>query len=169
MTSKFIIDNYKPCSVLDVSGGKGVLSYLLNQAGFDCTVVDPLYQTLPNKFRKDCYDKSKGRYLLNSEEIKYLKYIKDIFRPEMVKDFDLIVGLHAHGCMYHILEQCKILDKSFILIPCCNVSEPIYKPKNINWNVFIKDIAESIFKENLKVVNLDFIGNNLTIYNTKQK
>ena len=32
---------YKPAKVLDVGGGKGLLSYLLNKNGWGTTVVDP--------------------------------------------------------------------------------------------------------------------------------
>lgn len=164
ITAKFIADNFERCRVLDVGGGKGVLSFLLNQYGFESIVVDPTYQELPNKLRKDAYDKKEGRHLLTREQQKSIFHINDIFRPEMVQDFDLIVGLHAHGCMYHTLEQCAILDKSFALLPCCVVDEPIEKPVGINWKDYVSSLATDIHGNNAEKTNLDFVGNNLTIF-----
>jgi hypothetical protein len=136
----------------------------LKQYGFDSIVVDPAYQELPNKLRKDAYDKKQGRFLLSEEERKSIEHINDVFKPEMVKDFDLIVGLHAHGCMYHTIEQCASLDKKFVLLPCCVVDEPIEKPHGINWKDFIAGLAKDIHKDKTQVTNLDFVGNNLTIF-----
>lgn len=160
----FIKRNYNPCRVLDVGGGKGILSFLLNQSGFESIVVDPVHQLLPDKFRKSL-DKSDGRYLLRNGGKDSVERITDIFRPEMVKGFDLIVGLHAHGCMYHTIEQSAIHDKNFILVPCCIVDEPIEKPYGVNWDAYVSRLAKESIPDS-KETKLNIMGNSLTIYRT---
>jgi SAM-dependent methyltransferase len=164
VTAQFIIDNYPKGRVLDVGGGKGVLSYLLNRSGFDCTVVDPKYQTLPYKLRAST-DKADGRILLTKDEMKSIKHINSIFLPEMVKDYDLIVGLHAHGCMFHSIEQCKSLDKKFLLLPCCVVGEPVEKEYGTNWTDQVETYAKSLFGDQCQTTNQNFVGNSFTIFN----
>ena len=35
----------------DVGGGKGLLSYLLQDSGWSATVIDPVEQALPSKYK----------------------------------------------------------------------------------------------------------------------
>ena len=46
---------YKPCKVLDVGGGKGLLSLLLRELGWQATVIDPVKDIYlhKNKDNKD--------------------------------------------------------------------------------------------------------------------
>ncbi len=39
VTARFIADNYRPCRVADVAGGRGNLSKELTKHGFECTVT----------------------------------------------------------------------------------------------------------------------------------
>ena len=47
----WIADSFPPCAVADVGGGKGLLTWLLNEAGFQAEVVDPVDQPLPSRYR----------------------------------------------------------------------------------------------------------------------
>src|SRR5436190_11074578 len=40
-----------PCRVADIGGGKGLLAYLLMNAGYQATVIDPQRQSLPDKYK----------------------------------------------------------------------------------------------------------------------
>jgi len=161
ITRDFIKDTFAPCKVADVSGGKGLLSFLLNQNGFESTVIDPEYQELPDKFRLDAYDK--GAIKPSKEDNLSVRHIVDKFKPEMVREFDLIVALHGHGCMLHIIEECAKLNKPFVLLPCCVVDEPMDKPVGINWKDFVHQEAMLKHKRIL-TTNLDFVGNSFAIY-----
>ncbi len=48
---QWIQTHLKPGRVADVGGGKGLLAYLLQESGWAATVVDPVYQTLPEKYK----------------------------------------------------------------------------------------------------------------------
>jgi len=41
---RFLLENYKPCNVADIGGGKGLLAYILINSGWRATVIDPLKQ-----------------------------------------------------------------------------------------------------------------------------
>ena len=47
----WLTQNYPPCKVADIGGGKGFLAYLLQCSGWDATVIDPAYQSLPEKYK----------------------------------------------------------------------------------------------------------------------
>lgn len=47
-----MVNNFKPCKVADVGGGKGMLAYLLQESGWDVVIIDPEYQLLPEKYKK---------------------------------------------------------------------------------------------------------------------
>jgi len=163
LLSEFILQNFNPCKVLDVGGGKGVLSYLLNQNGFYSTVCDPEYQELPNKFRVSHRDKSMGRYLIKGDEKRSVEHITEEFDVSMVNDFDLIVSLHGHGCMYPIIEQCALEAKPFVILPCCVIGEPVEKQYGINWDEQVFNAAKERF-DDVGKTNLNFVGNNMTIF-----
>ena len=90
----WLTDRYKPAKVLDVGGGKGLLSFLLNKNGWNATVVDPAITDYLTKYKDITSGK---RILLTDDQIESSPRIVGIFKEEMAKDFDLLIGLHAHG------------------------------------------------------------------------
>ena len=48
---KWLIERYSPCKILDVGGGKGLLSYLLSKSGWEATVVDPVEDVWLKKYK----------------------------------------------------------------------------------------------------------------------
>jgi len=109
--SEFLIRRYKPAKVADVGGGKGLLAYLLQESGWNTTVIDPLWQELPYKYKT----LDGVRKMIDDKQP--VKRINEDFDPEMVKDFDLLIGLHLHGANMNIIKKCKEFDKDFLL-PC---------------------------------------------------
>ena len=51
LLSQWLIEHYDPCRAADVGGGKGLLTYLLRQNGWDAAVIDPFDQPLPDKYK----------------------------------------------------------------------------------------------------------------------
>jgi len=156
---KFIIKNFKPCKVADVGGGKGLLAYLLKKDGFDAFVIDPFNQELPKKYK----DLEGNKEKMNTEKI---PRITKKFKKEMIKDFDLIIGLHAHGSNMNIIEGCAKYKKDFILMPCCVIDEPIIQKPNIDWFDSLVKYAKNLGHD-LKYFELNCTGQNKGFYTKK--
>ena len=99
-------------------------------------------------------------------EIEGVSRIKAVFDEDMVKDFDLIIGLHAHGSNMQIIDACAKYEKDFLLLPCCVIDEPIVKMPGIDWMGSLVEYAESKgFK--VKRDTLFFKGQNVLVYTDK--
>jgi len=156
----WLTERYEPAKVLDVGGGKGLLSLLLNKNGWDATVVDPAVTDYLTKYK----DMETGkRVVLKDGEIESFKRIYGTFKPEMTKDFDLLIGLHAHGSNLQIIDACKKYGRDFLLLPCCVIDEPLVKRPDINWLESLIGYAKKKGFE-VKRDNLNFKGQNALIY-----
>lgn len=160
LLAQWIFETYKPCKLADIGGGKGLLSYLLNQKGFESTVIDPFWQHLPYKYKD--LDSSK-QIKLTQDEMNSIPRITKPFENEMAKEFDLLVGLHAHGSNMQIIQACKEYGKNFVLLPCCVIDEPIIKQPGINWFESLVEYAEERGFE-VKRAKINFKGQNNIIY-----
>ena len=153
---RWITENFKPCRVADIGGGKGLLTYLLNQSGFESTVIDPFDQGLPGKFKS--LDKQK--FKISDESI---PRISKNFEKEMAKDFDILIGLHAHGSNMKIIEAAAEQGKDFILLPCCVIDEPIEIRPNVNWLDSLEEYANKLGIKTARF-ELNFRGQNIGFY-----
>ena len=134
--STWLADNYSPRKALDVGGGKGLLAYLLNLRGWDVTVVDPIDQPLPPKYKDIQLDK---RVLIAPTQS--VTRITAPYQEEMSQDYDLLIGLHAHGSNIKILNAAAKYKKDFLILPCCVIDEPIVVKGGINWMNSLEDYA----------------------------
>lgn len=176
---RWLAENFEPCKAADVGGGKGLLAFLLNSSGWNVTVIDPFDQILPRTFvnfiaRPGSKNLDKKRTTLKPEERAQIKRINKPFEIEMAKDFDLLVGLHSHGSNMKIIGACAatlVLDgtgasthgKSFVLLPCCVIDEPVAIAPNINWFDSLVDYAK--FRGfDVGISELNFAGQNKIIY-----
>ena len=48
---QWLIYNFEPCRVAEIGGGKGLLAHLLIKSGWQATVIDPVPQGLPTKYK----------------------------------------------------------------------------------------------------------------------
>lgn len=156
---KWLLENFTPCKVADIGGGKGLLSYLLIKSGWESTVIDPEYQVLPTKYT----DLNKKKVKIPEEENDNVPRITEKFTKEMANDFDLLIGLHAHGSNMLIIDAAKEYGKCFILIPCCVIDEPIIKQEGIRWTDSLIEYAEKQRLE-VKKAKLGFMGKDIAIY-----
>ena len=117
-----------PAASADIGGGKGLLSYLLIHSGWDATVIDPVAQLLPDKYKDITLGK---REKLNPAE--RIPRIEAEFQPDMARDFDLLVGMHAHGCNAMIIDAAARFGCGFVLFPCCVIDEPFYPRLGVHW------------------------------------
>ena len=115
-----------------------MLAFLLNQNGFKATVIDPFDQVLPLKYK----DLDKKRFKIAADMS--VPRIATAFDKAMAKDFDLLVGLHAHGSNMKIIEAAKEYSKAFVLLPCCVIGEPISIKPDVDWFASLEDHAHRL-------------------------
>lgn len=152
----------EPCRVADVGGGKGLLAYLLRQSGWSATVIDPINQALPDKY-KDLSGNKQVR-IPGTESVPRLNRR---FEPEMAQDFDLLVAMHAHGCNIQLIDAAARFERDLILLPCCVIHEPILPPPGVHW---IQWIVTYTLEKGFAVepFRLNFKGQNIGIYARKK-
>lgn len=156
----WLVDHYPPGKVADVGGGKGLLSFLLNQSGFNSTVIDPVWQPLEWKYK----DLQTGkRVKLSTSQMNSVPHLQSAFSIDFAPDFDLLVGLHAHGSNILLLQAAAKFSKPFAILPCCVIDEPIIKQSGINWFTSLVDYAASL-SLNPQVATLNFVGQSQVIY-----
>ena len=153
----WITENFTPSTTADIGGGKGLLAYLLNQDGYLTTVIDPFSQGLPNVYK----DLSGKRHKLPATIT--VPRIDKEFTQEMAKDFDLLIGMHAHGSNMKIIDAATAYKKDFILLPCCVIDEPVIPQADINWLDSLEEYAQKKGHQ-VKRFELNFKGQNIGIY-----
>ena len=139
LLAAWIAGRFPPCSVADVGGGKGLLSWLLLEAGFRAEVIDPVDQPLPSRYR----DLASGRRV-RLDAGAAVPRRRTAFRPELGRRYDLLVALHAHGANLAVLETVAAAGTSCVVLPCCVVGEPVVPPPGGNWFVWLVDRARGL-------------------------
>ena len=155
---RWLTDHVEPCRAADVGGGKGLLAYLLQESGWSTTVVDPISQTLPDKY-KDLASKRQIR--LGAEE--QVPRLDQPFSPELAQDFDLLIALHAHGCNLQMVDAAQEHGADLLLLPCCVIGEPTVPPPGVTW---IEWVVQYVLARGFQVTpfRLNFKGQNIGIY-----
>ncbi len=158
LIAMWLVENYTPRKAADIGGGKGLLAYLLNQQGWNVTVIDPINQPLPKKYKD--IDTGKRSFIDKGAQV---TRITKPYSEEMSKDFDLLIGLHAHGSNLMIINGAKKYNKDFVLFPCCVIDEPIEIKPNINWFNSLEDYAKDLNLP-VKKMTLNFVRQSTGIY-----
>jgi hypothetical protein len=155
---QWMVQNLEPCKVADIGGGKGLLSYLLIQKGWEAVVIDPFEQPLPEKY-KDIALGSRVKIPAGAR----IPYIQAEFQSEMAQAFDLLVGMHAHGCNVKIIDAAVEYGCGFIIFPCCVIDEPFYPPLGVHW---LESLAAYAVKRGLVIYpfRLNFKGQNIGLF-----
>ena len=158
LLQEWITANVTPRRVADIGGGKGLITYLLNQRGYQAVVIDPVSQRLPTKYK----DLAADRQIRIAETESVAR--RDVpFAPEMAQDFDLLVAMHAHGCNILIIDAAKQYCCDFLLLPCCIINEPLRPAPGVHWLQCVADYARSQGFL-LKPFRLNFKGQNIGLY-----
>lgn len=148
--------------VADVGGGKGLLAYLLQQSGWQATVIDPVSQRLPDKYK----DLTQNRQVrIGSDET--VPRRTEPFYPALAQEFDLLVALHAHGCNVQLLDAAAVSTCAVILLPCCLIGEPLIPPPGVSWIQCVVDYATQKGLH-IEPFRLNFKGQNIGIYARRQ-
>jgi hypothetical protein len=147
-----------PCRVADVGGGKGLLAYLLGQSGWQATVIDPVAQPLPAKYKDLAADRQ-----VRIGAMETVPRIDAPFHPEMAVDFDVLVAMHAHGCNIQLLDAAAKHGRAVILLPCCIIHEPVVPMPGVHW---LECVVEQATRRGFSVepFRLNFKGQNIGLY-----
>ncbi|HLF88169.1 MAG TPA: hypothetical protein VI451_04435 [Anaerolineales bacterium] len=154
----WIVAHLSPSRVADVGGGKGLLAYLLQESGWQATVIDPISQDLPAKFK----DLSTNRQTRIPNKVTVPRLVCP-FELEMAGDFDLLVAMHAHGCNIQLIRAAAEFGREAILLPCCVIGEPLIPPPGVHWIQALVDVAvQNGFT--VEPFRLNFKGQNIGLY-----
>jgi hypothetical protein len=157
LLAHWLSENLPPQRVADIGGGKGLLAYLLQQRGWDATVIDPVFQPLPDKYK----DLETGRQIKLTEG-QSVPRLSQPFTEELAERFDLLVAMHAHGCNVALIDAAKKYGKRFLILPCCIIDEPLRPAPGVHWLTGIAGYArEQGFS--LRPVRLNFKGQNIAL------
>ncbi len=157
---QWLVNVFEPGRVADVGGGKGLLSFLLMNNGWQAAVIDPFDQALPDKYK----DLSSGQRVKISAD-QAIPRVTAEFQVEMAQDFDLLVGMHAHGCNAKIIDAAVKYGCGFVLFPCCVIDEPFYPRLGVQWIECLADYAIRQGK-GISPFRLNFKGQNIGLVHT---
>lgn len=161
LLAAWLAANHALCKAADVGGGKGLLAWLLNQKGWQVTIIDPIEATKAPQYR----DPDTGKQVqLTVNDLASINKVKKPFREDMAEDYDLLIGLHTHGSNMMIINAAAKYNKHFILLPCCVIDEPIDKMPGINWLDSLQKYAEEKGHK-IRRFELNFKGQNIGICN----
>jgi hypothetical protein len=155
---QWLINTLQPCKVADIGGGKGLLSYLLIQSSWEATVIDPVTQSLPGKYKDILTGK---RAKINPQAM--VPQIQSKFETLLAEPFDLLIGLHAHGCNVKILDAAASFGCGFVIFPCCVIDEPFFPPLGVHWLESLADYALKL-GHSITPFRLNFKGQNIGLY-----
>ncbi len=133
---RWLVEHFEPCRAADIGGGKGLLAYLLQESGWETAVIDPTYQSLPDKY-KDITLNRRVRIPATAR----VRHITKPFDSQMGQRFDLLIGMHAHGSMAKIIDAAAEYGCGFVLFPCCVIDEPFFPPIGVSWLESVADYA----------------------------
>ncbi|MBN1372327.1 MAG: hypothetical protein JW987_10355 [Anaerolineaceae bacterium] len=152
---QWLAQTFEPCRAADIGGGKGLISYLLLNSGWDPVVIDPFDQPLPDKY-KDITSERRVKIPPGDRVAR----ITAEFEVEHAEGFDLLIGMHAHGCNAKIIDAAAKYGCGFVLFPCCVIDEPFYPRLGVHWLESLADYA--LFKkQDFFPFRLNFKGQNI--------
>ena len=162
LVDKFGLENIKKGFVLDIAGGKGLISYFLTtKFGIKCKIVDPRGATLPKSKLKDLKKKK-----IVIEEIRKMFTLDTC--DELINGCSLIIGMHPDEATVDIVDVALSKKINFAVVPCCVFHNkfPDRKLKNGKEVVEYPDIIQYILEkdDSLKTDFLNIKGRNKIIY-----
>ena len=162
LVDKFGLENIKKGFVLDIAGGKGLVSFFLTTLyGIRCKIIDPRGASLPKSRRKELKKKK-----IQIEEDRKMFTLDTC--DELIKGCSLIIGMHPDEATVDIVDVALAKKINFAVVPCCVFHNkfPERKLKNGKDVVEYQDLIQFILEKDDKL-QTDFLnikGRNKVIY-----
>ncbi len=152
---RWLVEHFEPCRAADIGGGKGLLAYLLQGTGWETAVIDPVHQSLPDKYKEI----TTGRRVRIPTAAR-VRHINQPFNEQMGRHFDILIGMHAHGSNAKVIDAAARYGCGFVLFPCCVIDEPFYPPIGASW---LESVANYAVRKNQAIYpfRLNFKGQNI--------
>ena len=148
-------------TVLDVGGGQGILSYHLNQTpAFRAVVMDPEPRSLPPRFRVP----GQRKLAAVPDDAKVPAFAAP-YSHEIGREFDLLVGMHAHGANRQMVDTVAAHGNACLLFLCC-VQGETPPPVGEEWFRWLFRYAKDKGLD-VRIAHLPFKGRNLGLYVTR--
>ena len=162
LVDKFGLENIKKGFVLDIAGGKGLVSFFLTTLyGIRCKIIDPRGASLPKSRRKELKKKK-----IQIEEDRKMFTLDTC--DELTKGCSLIIGMHPDEATVDIVDVALAKKINFAVVPCCVFHNkfPDRKLKSGKEVVEYPDIIQFILEKDssLKIDFLNIKGRNKVIY-----
>ena len=162
LVDKFGLENIKKGFVLDIAGGKGLVSFFLTTIyGIKCKIIDPRGASLPKSRRKELKKKK-----IQIEEDRKMFTLDTC--DELIKGCSLIIGMHPDEATVDIVDVALAKKINFAVVPCCVFHNkfPDRKLKSGKEVVEYPDIIQFILEKDssLKIDFLNIKGRNKVIY-----
>ena len=162
LVDKFGLENIKKGFVLDIAGGKGLVSFFLTTLyGIRCKIIDPRGASLPKSRRKELKKKK-----IQIEENRKMFTLDTC--DELIKGCSLIIGMHPDEATVDIVDVALAKKINFAVVPCCVFHNkfPDRKLKSGKEVVEYPDIIQFILEKDssLKIDFLNIKGRNKVIY-----
>jgi hypothetical protein len=152
--------------ILDVAGGKGMLSLELSlRCQSQCTIIDPLIRGKNDKQQFT----SRAMKLIKNVNGRMPTHLAQCFEMnekclKLVRQSTMLVGLHPDECTEDILDAALLTNKPAAIIPCCVFASlfPERKLKNgasvCSYDDFLSYLMEK--DDRIKRFELPFEGKN---------
>jgi len=114
--------------IVDVAGGQGMLSRMLNKKGYESEVIDPRGWTLKGVASR-------------TEE----------YKSDMADYYDLIIGLHPDEAIQEVGHSA--LTRPVLVVPCCNFWD---RTKKLGRDQLLEVIEEYYRKNKIKYERIVF-------------
>lgn len=169
LVDKFGLEYLKTGEIIDVAGGKGLVSfYLTHEFGLKCVVVDPRGTTLPKRFRLKLEHKE-----MVIEERRSMFTVD--FDEKLLKSAVLVFGMHPDEATEPIVDVAMKWNKNFAVVPCC-VFPTLFKERRLKngdpvvlYHDFLTYLKEKI-GDGVEMDHLKMEGKNKVLFRiTSQK
>ena len=146
-------------TVADVGGGRGILSFLLNEFVKHSTIIDPRPATFPRWIHRRLRKKAR-----RTGTVSIIERVHQNVESVDLSRFDLTVALHPDEATEPTLRYAIKHNINLAIVPCCVFPLDGYKRSVPEWMNYLLSIAPDVKKH-----QLPFSGANTVLWRTSNR